>query len=60
MEPDMKKEEVRIAFIIWELLSQLTSLLWDRYFDEFNDIMYTLEKNRDMEKDFPFPPKDGT
>jgi len=51
-----KDEEIKVAFAIWELLSQLDSLLWDRYFDEFNSIMYDLEKKRGMEKDFPFKP----
>jgi hypothetical protein len=49
-----EKEEIQIAFTLWELLSQLSALLWDRYFDEFNGIMYELEKERGMEKDFPF------
>ncbi len=49
-----QKQEVQIAFAIWELLAQLESLLWDRYFDEFNAIMYELEKKRGMEKHFPF------
>jgi len=52
-----KHQEIRIAFAIWELLSQLSALLWDQYFDEFNDIMYELEKNRGMEKEYPFTPK---
>ncbi len=52
-----KEEEIKVAFAIWELLSQLDSLLWDRYFDEFNTIMYELEKKRGMEKDYPFKPK---
>ncbi len=49
-----QEKEVQIAFAIWELLAQLESLLWDRYFDEFNTIMYELEKKRGMEKHFPF------
>ena len=52
-----QKQEVQIAFAIWELLAQLSSLLWDQYFDEFNDIMYALEKKRGMENHFPFDPK---
>jgi hypothetical protein len=51
----MKHEkDIWIAFHIWELLNQLSALLWDRYFDEFNQIMYDLEKKRGMEKHFPF------
>jgi hypothetical protein len=49
-----QKEEIRIAFHVWKLINQLSALLWDRYFDEFNHIMYDLEKQRGMEKDFPF------
>jgi hypothetical protein len=51
-----EKEEIQIAFNLWELLSQLDALLWDRYFDEFNSIMHELEKERGMEKNFPFHP----
>ena len=51
-----QKEEIQIAYNISELLSQLSALLWDRYFDEFNQIMYELEKERgiDLDKFFPF------
>lgn len=51
-----KKEEIQIAFNMWELLNQLSTLLRDRYFDEFNLIMYDLEKQRgiDLDKHFPF------
>lgn len=49
-----QEEEIQIAFTIWELLSQLSALLWERYFDEFNHIMYDLEKHRGMDKLFPF------
>jgi hypothetical protein len=35
-------------------LSACGGLLWDRYFDEFNHIMYDLEKQRGMEEHFPF------
>jgi hypothetical protein len=49
-----KNEEIQIAFNIWELLSQLSALLWEHYFDEFNLIMYDLEKQRGMDKLFPF------
>ena len=49
-----QKNEVQIAFYIWELLNQLSALLWEQYFDEFNQIMYELEKKRGMEKHFPF------
>ncbi|MCP3921073.1 MAG: hypothetical protein GY714_00660 [Desulfobacterales bacterium] len=51
-----EKKEIEIAFAIWELMAQLDALLWDRYFDAFNEIMYDLEKNRGMEKHFPFHP----
>ncbi len=41
-----RKEEIQIAFNIWELIAQLETLLWDRYFDEFNEILCSLEKER--------------
>lgn len=46
--------EVQIAFAVFELLAQLESLLWDRYFDQFNDIMREKETQRSMETLFPF------
>ena len=49
-----QEEEIQIAFNLWEILSQLSALLWERYFDEFNHIMYDLEKQRGMDKLFPF------
>ncbi len=52
-----QEKQVQVAYAIWELLSQLEALLWDRYFDQFNTIMYELEKKRGMEIDFPFHPK---
>ena len=52
-----QKQEIKIAFAIWELLAQLERLLWDQYFDEFNAIMYELEKKRGMEKEYPFTPQ---
>lgn len=49
-----ESEEVQIAFTLWELLSQLDALLWDRYFDQFNQIMAGIEKDRGMQDQFPF------
>jgi hypothetical protein len=49
-----KMEEVQIAFTLWELLTQLDRLLWDRYFDQFNEIMAGLEEKRGMRSQFPF------
>ena len=46
--------EVRAAFALFEFCAQLEALLWDRYFDQFNDIMRELETKRGMEKHFPF------
>ena len=46
--------EVQIAFAVFELLAQLESLLWDRYSDQFNDIMREKETQRSMETLFPF------
>jgi hypothetical protein len=33
-----KNKEVNIAFRIWEHITQLESILWDRYYDEFLDL----------------------
>jgi hypothetical protein len=49
-----KEEEIQALFNLCELCSQLSALLWHRYFDQFNQIMYDLEKQRGMEKHFPF------
>jgi hypothetical protein len=38
-----KNKEVNIAFRIWEHITQLESILWDRYFDEFLDL--TIEQD---------------
>ena len=46
--------EVQIAFAVFELCAQLEALLWDRYFDQFNDIMRQKESLRGMEEFFPF------
>ena len=49
-------EEIQVAFTIWELTSQLETLLWERYFDEFNDILSRMEEDRwiELNKHFPF------
>lgn len=54
MSQNHDQEEVRIAFAVFELLAQLESLLWERYFDQFNDIMRELETKRGMQMHFPF------
>lgn len=54
MSQNPEEIEARIAFAVWELLAQLETLLWDRYFDQFNDIMLELETRRGVETDFPF------
>lgn len=46
--------EVQIAFAVFELCAQLEALLWDRYFDPFNDIMREKETLRGMGEFFPF------
>ena len=33
-----KNKEVNIAFRIWDQTTQLESILWDRYCDEFLDL----------------------
>jgi hypothetical protein len=33
-----KNKEVNIAFRIWEHITQLESILWNRYYDEFLDL----------------------
>jgi len=38
-----KNREVNIAFRIWEHITQLESILWDRYCDEFLDL--TIEQD---------------
>lgn len=50
----LNKQEVNIAFRLWELLSQLDALLWDRYFDQFNDKICEEEKDRNIKDQFPF------
>ena len=38
-----KNKEVNIAFRIWDHITQLESILWDRYCDEFLDL--TIEQD---------------
>ena len=38
-----KNKEVNIAFRIWEHITQLESILWDRYYDDFLDL--TIEQD---------------
>ncbi len=48
------KEEIQVSFYICELITQLEALLQERYFDEFNDIMYELEAERNDRLDMLF------
>lgn len=52
------KEEVQIAFTIWELLGQLDALIRERYFDDFTDIIYNLEKDLVTKLDDVFEPSE--
>ena len=52
------KEEVQIAFTIWELLGQLDALIRDRYFDDFTEIIYNLEKDLVTKLDDVFKPSE--
>jgi len=54
-----KNTEVNIAFRIWEHITQLESILWDRYYDEFLDL--TIEQvdkdpsqDDSQDEDYPF------
>ena len=38
-----KNKEVNIAFRLWDQITQLESILWDRYRDEFLDL--TIEQD---------------
>jgi hypothetical protein len=33
-----KNKEINIAFRIWEHITQLESILWNQYYDEFLDL----------------------
>ncbi len=33
-----ENREVNIAFRLWEHITQLESILWDRYYDDFLDL----------------------
>jgi hypothetical protein len=54
-----KNKEVNIAFRIWEHITQLESILWDRYYDEFLDLAIEqadakFSKNASQEVNDPF------
>lgn len=45
-----KNTEVNIAFRLWDQITQLESILWDRYRDEFLNL--TIEQiDRDLSQD---------
>ena len=61
----MKKNmEVNIAFRIWNHITQLESILWDRYCDEFLDLTIeqdhaNISKDDSQNVNDPFQPIDN-
>ena len=56
------KDEIQIAWIIWNLTSRLNDLLWDRYEDQFvrqnlneNEVLYrgSLTDHMDIDDTWP-------
>ena len=54
------KNEIRLAWKIWHLISRLNDLIWDYYEDEFmkihrqyTDVLYRGSLNDYMERDDP-------
>jgi hypothetical protein len=43
-------DEVRIAWVIWSLLSHLNDRLWDRYEEEFLEILSHKDQMQGYEK----------
>ncbi len=54
-----RQEEIQIAFNLWELTAQLDALLWERYRNEFCEIIEGLEKDfkEDLDRQFPVEPE---
>lgn len=54
-----RQEEIQIAFNLWELTAQLDALLWERYRNEFCEIIEGLEKDfkKDLDRQFPVEPE---
>jgi len=61
----MRMNEAKLAFTIWRKFLQLDSMLWERYPEEFRQLMWELQRETDnmQEKtahrnqntdDFPF------
>jgi len=40
------QEELRMAWTLWHMLTQLTDILWDRYEDEFLRLCIELDRTR--------------
>lgn len=52
-------EEIQMAFNLWELTAQLEALLWERYRNEFCEIVEELESDfeEDLDRQFPDEPE---
>jgi hypothetical protein len=50
--------EIQMAFKLWESMAQLEMHLWDRYYNEFLDLIIEKEdkilQHPDANNDFPF------
>lgn len=53
------REEIQIAFNLWQLSKTLNGLLWDRYRNEFIAIIeeINIEVETRLDKDFPNEPE---
>ena len=54
-----KNKEVNIAFRLWDHITQLESILWDRYSDQFldltieqDDVNISQDENQDVNDPF--------
>lgn len=44
-----EEEELRIAWVIWNLIARLNDLIWDRYEDEFVKRYIKIEVQEDCD-----------
>ncbi len=54
-----QQEEIQMAFNLWELTAQLEAFLWERYKNEFCEIVEALENDfeEDLNRQFPDEPE---
>ena len=53
------EEELRMAWALWNMLSQLTEILWEKYESDFVDLCIELDRRSPFEFGHPTKQKDS-